>query len=571
MSKRSIPLLALTRVSTTNQANVQHGSLEQQESSIKRLVADLCERTGHNYFIYKSIESDISGKREVFYKREDIQLALNLIKNKKISGIVIEKLDRLGRYQRGILDFMERAQDANIEVWECETGQKINLRDRGSRLSFNVKNMTAEDYSLDLKEKIERKQRGARVNNGKDTNTVPILGFDPHPKKVGMYVPNQSELEIIKDIMEKFCEFSSYTETVLYCNQKNYLTKVRFTKQIHDREGNILPPRKVGGINFTHKSLERHLTHKKYRGYGLFSDDWNQFPKMQDENGLVRWNYNHGQVLPEALLRRVDETIAKIRITRQRKGKEGRVYLLSGALKDSDGNLFQGNAANGGRNLYYYNRVLKMRVNKDEIEDLVCKRVKKYLCENGRLSSVVQSVLKSGTANLGKFDFEIQKVKRTIENQITIIERFSETLRQAALSSTQNITQVCEALIEERSKAQIELDMNQSKLLELENARTQAQENFKGKALEEQLNKVLRNFDQRSDFQKKRLIQMIVPEVIVHPDNKIELKVSLDPVTSGIRPTAHPTPRSPCHTGGQKIGLMDKWRGGRDLNPRPPA
>ena len=55
--------------------------------------------------------------------------------------------------------------EKTIESHSFESG-KIDLRDRGSRLGFNIKNLLAEEYSLELEEKITKKQREARVNNG---------------------------------------------------------------------------------------------------------------------------------------------------------------------------------------------------------------------------------------------------------------------------------------------------------------------------------------------------------------------------------------------------------------------
>jgi DNA invertase Pin-like site-specific DNA recombinase len=262
-------------------------------------------KTGFKYKIIRIIEEDISGRGDSLHKRTGLMEAKRAIKNGKIDFFVVEKLDRLSRDKIGNQLFVETANDYGVEVHEVESGL-INLRDRGSRLGFNIKNIMAEEYSLDLEEKVTKKQREARFNNGKDVATVPTLGLDMHPTKAGMYVINTSEQRIVEDIFRQFCALGgSLKATQDYCTKKGYRTKVRYTKQKIDREGNIVQPRKIGGKEFNLKRLHYLLTNPKYRGYSHFKDTWNQFAKLQDENGYVKWNYAHGPVIDIELFKQV--------------------------------------------------------------------------------------------------------------------------------------------------------------------------------------------------------------------------------------------------------------------------
>ena len=112
------------------------------------------------------------------------------------------------------------ADETGVEVHEVESGI-INLRDRGSRLSFNIKNMFAEEYSLELEEKIAKKQREARVNNGKDTSTWPILGLDAHPTKTGMYTINPDEQGIVRKLFETYLNTGSLKELSNHLSLQN--------------------------------------------------------------------------------------------------------------------------------------------------------------------------------------------------------------------------------------------------------------------------------------------------------------------------------------------------------------
>ena len=341
--------LGLVRVSSKAQADVQHGSLEQQKHMLNRWAERQSEKSGCEYRITRIIEEDISGRGASIHKRTGFHEVRREIKSGRIDFFVIEKLDRLSRDKIANQVFIETATDHEVEVFEVESGL-INLRDRGNRLGFNIKNIMAEEYSLELEEKVAKKQREARVNNGKDVATTPILGLDPHPTKVGMYVINKSEKRVVEDLFEQFCLLGgSLTELSKYCERKGYRTRVRVTKQKIDKDGNIVPPRQVGGFKFNLKRLRYHLTNSKYRGYGKFKDTWNQFPKLQDEDGFVRWDYHHGAVVPLELFDRVESILEQNQRHASHTSHTGNVYLLAGVLRHADGSTFQGASANGGR------------------------------------------------------------------------------------------------------------------------------------------------------------------------------------------------------------------------------
>ncbi len=75
----------------------------------------------------------------------------------------------------------------------------------------------------------------------------------------------------------------------------------------------------------------------------------------------------------------------------------------------------------------------------------------------------------------------------------------------------------------------------------LQRKKQEVEKNFKSKTLMEYLEKALQMFDKKSDQEKKTIIQSIIPEIIVHSDNRLELKVNSDP--NGVAGWNHPHPR----------------------------
>jgi len=128
-----------------------------------------------------------------------------------------------------------------------------------------------------------------------------------------MYVRNEDEVKIVKDIVRKFIETRSYKPVLEYCRQKWYKTKARHTKERVDRDGNRIPPRLLGDEEFDDESLKRLLQNPKYRGFSVFHDSWNQFPEKQDEKGNVIWRYPHGTIIDEETAAKIDGIIGSFK------------------------------------------------------------------------------------------------------------------------------------------------------------------------------------------------------------------------------------------------------------------
>lgn len=518
---------ALIRVSTKNQAEVQHGSLEQQRHMLERWSSQQSESSGQPYQITRFFEEDISGRGKAIHKRMALMEIDRAIESKTIDFIVFEKVDRLARDMIYNLGLVKKAHEYGVEVHEFESGQ-IDLKDRGSRLGFNIKNLLAEEYSLDLEEKITKKQREARVNNGKDTSTCAVLGLDPHPAKRGMYVINKSEQAIVIEIFKKFVDCGSVKETSKFCLEKGYKNKVRLTKEKVDKNGTIIPPRKVGGEPLLPKRVRYLLTNQKIRGFAYFQDSWNQFKKEQDENGLVRWTYPHGPVVPTELFENAQRTLEK---NQKFDGRtRGTVYLLSGILQHEDGNKFTGAAA-GGRNEhyeYYHCRAKNLRIPKDKIEILILKRIKEYLRNSELLKKLLADIKPMADMGIPILREEISEIKKSISENKKIIEGFSNYLRQAALTDTTNLEAAIRTIGVERDRAETEIQLLERNLVNKENQLCELSSDQKGNGLKDYLEQVLKNFDNEEPHKKRLIVHTIIPRIEVLPKNKLRLHLRTD-------------------------------------------
>lgn len=118
-----------------------------------------------------------------------------------------------------------------------------------------------------------------------------------------------------------------------------------------------------------------------------------------------------------------------------------------------------------------------------------------------------------------------------------------------------NFAKVCGDIKSEKDKVLAELQSAKEKRELLLFKKERIEKAFQHKTLKDYLEKAIKSFDKKSDLEKKALIQNVIPEIIIHPDNKIELRVNPDPGGK-----ANWGENSPCHSSEHKVVLIEKWR-----------
>ena len=422
-------------------------------------------------------------------------------------------------------------------------------------MGIKFKNAFASEYSDELKDKITEKTRYAKVFNGKDNGTSVILGLDADPIEAGFYVINEKEKIIVLDMFKKFIELGSITELVKYCDLKGYKTKQYWTKG-GTKKGIRVEPQKRGGIKITNNYIVKLLKNPKLRGFNTFKDDRNMFKELQDENGYVRWEYRHGRVVTKNLTDRVD-SIFKENSHKERRYRK-RTYLLSGILFNSQtGNKFIGEAAKSGKNVYYADRVSKIRIPKKEIEKVIIKRIKEYLSNSETLKSIFSQVLKDKYLGLPLIRENIQQCRKEIKLYQIRLEELTNALSEV-LKSGKDMAEACQMLALDRNKIEKKLADVNSNLEKWVEHEKKVRNNFNNDSVEDFLRKALVGFDKKSDERKRTVIRNLIPKIEVDPNNWNEIYLYLRPDPAN------------CHSGA-KVRLEKKWRERRDSNSRPPA
>ena len=119
--------------------------------------------------------------------------------------------------------------------------------------------------------------------------------------------------------------------------------------------GEIVPSRLVGGKLFNHKNLREHLISNKLRSLRKFFDDYDQFPHLRDEHGIVSAKYAHEPIITPEQAQMIDEILDK----NSKHSNKSDDHLLSGILYSADNETYKGTSSlkqtsSGAKKYLYY-------------------------------------------------------------------------------------------------------------------------------------------------------------------------------------------------------------------------
>ena len=536
-SKKNLKGWAVVRVSKENET--KDGSPIQQINMIKDWAKRQKKKNGKTYEIVKFIVEDgKSGRYQNTHRRKEILQLVELVRMGSIDFIVQERLDRFSRDEVLNIQIMRDARKNNVEIHEVNYGQ-FNPNDKGQRMAWKFRNIEAGEYSEGVSENVARKHRSAMVFNGKDPSPRPIWGLDSHPRYVGIYKINRDELEIFEDIANKFIELGYSREgTIRYCNEKGYTTKVWWTKE-KIKNGEKIPPKRMGGKPFGWNSLLTLLGSPRIRGRNSFYDNWNQFPDKQDKEGIVVWEYKHfqehGPLFSEGFFKKIDEGLQKVSY----KSRESD-FPLSGILFAPNGSKYLGEAAKSGKNAYYYNRKLGKRFCANQIHKSVFSRLKELLKKSDVLKSITSNLGKHPTLGVSRFKNERASIKKKIDNLHGVIEGLDNALKDSALKQKENFTEMLEEILEQKKQCTNDILLFKNKLASLDEKEKNFKVALRGEKFKDYIKLLLSNLKKLDSLEFKSLIRILIPKAIIHlgeAENKLELIYNLDVKTPPVRRT----------------------------------
>ncbi len=129
------------------------------------------------------------------------------------------------------------------------------------------------------------------------------------------------------------------------------------------------------------------------------------------------------------------------------------------------------------------------------------------------------------------FEEQIREAQIKMDEARLAIDKFSDTIQAAVLDKTQNLTEVCKVMLEEKTKAQATVEKLDAEIRELERKKIIAKDRFENSTLPDFLQRTVQHFEKLPDTEKKKIIQTIIARIVIDPakPEKIELLINPDP------------------------------------------
>ena len=366
------------RLSTSEQAEVQHGSLENQVHSAFEESKRRSYESRINFKIsHVFIESPSSGTRRD--RKEFIRLQEH-IKQGDCKFIATKEVSRLAR---------------NVGIWEefinlCEsrTCRLLipGLPSDGSPATYTFLRLLAVISQSEVEQTKHRIRTSVKISmqQGKFNSTHLLLGLDQKNNQVGIYEKNQSEAETVKFIFESYLELKSLGLVLDRLNEYKIKNK--------------------NGKDFKRHALQNLLTNRK-----LISE----WPIYEKDKLASVVKLSHEPVIKLDLFKQVQDALNTNK--RNRVKNPRRCYPLSTLLKISGEpeTIFRGSTGTGrSGEVFYYYRNEKHRV---------C-----IPCAD--LEKVALDILVAITQNDPEIIKAVQKYKGNQLDQKTILEKSKKSL-----------------------------------------------------------------------------------------------------------------------------------------------
>lgn len=326
-------------------------------------------------------DDGFSGKNT---KRPAFQKLVQYIKSGKISFIIATELSRLSRNTLDFLVLLNLCEKHNVTI--IIIGMNLDTSDPFGRVIVTILVTLAEFERNATSIRVKNNSMARLLSDGKINGAKEILGLDRDSKRRGHFIINHEEVEKLEKILKIFIANNSKIDTYREIQRLNIKWKrdESFTK---------------GKFNSIFSAVEF-----RYRGI---------WPVSKNEKGNVV-KLPHGTVVSLELLDKVQAQLDQIKGRKRKVGKQY-TYLLSTLLVHDDGSKYTGQPAKQRKYRYYYNKKNDERINCDDIDSIVTKRVHEYLACDDKFKKLILDFASKKTEELPRINKEIKTLERLLE------------------------------------------------------------------------------------------------------------------------------------------------------------
>ncbi len=431
------------RVSTLRQADVEDGSLDTQESSLKAYVNYENKSKDSSWEIIGIYREQ--GRSAKNLKRPEFQRMMKDIEDGKINTVIIWKIDRLTRSLKDFSMLWDNFQDKGVQL--ISLNEKFDTSIAIGRAMLSIILIFAQ---------LEREQTGERTSATMQYraeqglwNGGRAFGYDLDPEKKGILKINSEQANIVRKAFELCIEKGSAGQVQRTLNELGYRMPV-----YESRRG-----KKHGGTLFNKQSVIRMLTNPVYIG-------------------KISWSGNlyegkHEPIIKEQKFSNVQKLLERNRKTRSNdKLPKEHVYILQGILrcgKCSSMMTPKSGINSRGKSYHYYQCTRNTHIGKKgcsaryvpakSIEEFVVKRVRELTTSKDEIKKMINRANKKGNKDIQKLmdnkkilSSQFQDIKEKLNSIVDSIETGSVKAFKSLNERVESLEQKREG-VEEKLKA----------------------------------------------------------------------------------------------------------------------
>jgi site-specific DNA recombinase len=243
---------AYVRVSTEEQAQVEEGSLKNQQERIEKFV-ELKNTSGgkSEWVLVKKYPEE--GRSAKDLHRPKFQEMMRDIEGGIINMVLFTKLDRLSRSTRDFLEFSDRLRQKEVD-FICLSSPDIDTTTAQGKVLFSLLTVLGE-FERDIDVERAKDSYNSRAGRGLWTGGQ-IIGYDLPEKKKGYLTKNPEEEKVVKFIFRNYLEKKSIDQVVKACSEMGFRTKTYMSRRGRQRSGG----------RFTYTSVKQILQNPAYNG-----------------------------------------------------------------------------------------------------------------------------------------------------------------------------------------------------------------------------------------------------------------------------------------------------------------
>lgn len=517
-TRRRLLGISYGRVSTINQMMDSGGRIREDASPTAQKIRCedhthyLSRKAGVEYKIQEHISDEGFSAKNV--NRPGYKKMWSMISSGKVNFVIASELSRLSRSVHDFLELVQHCKENEVDL--IIIGLDLDTSSPFGRVIVIILVALAQFEREMTSLRVKENALARLLNDGKINGVAEILGLDRDPERRGHFKPNEKELKKVEELFQFFIEVPS----------KNALLVRAEKLGIKGKKGTPLTPHAIRAI----------LYNSKWRYKGLWpANRENQYKDQEflDDNKKYQIvKLDHGPLIKEELLDRVQEKLKSVYETKKRSGLNNHVYLLSGLLQATDKSRYHGVSAKKGTYRYYYNKKANILLECEKYDNLIRKEVVKYFTSDGGFQKKIKKVYKELYKKIPEINKRIDEKKKELLKNTAEQEYLGDTFKGKKLDNPfyrRWLEEEVVRLTSDQQKIEKELSIAENQKAEIQNKRMLKEYN-------EDLDSFLSdNFKKLSPTIQKDIIEKVIYKITLTNRNHSEIgfqPICKDAVTS---------------------------------------